>query len=364
LEELEFLMGDTSTKWGAKRAALGYPDPWPIRYVEVGNEDSLSDGAKTYRAYRFQMFYDAISEKYPDMTIIVSGCRRELRVHVLTSLLQASFYDVDGDTPPYQAAGDFHEYAVPLQMSSQFGYFDNYTNEHPLLLGEYAIVDYDIPGFSAPMWEPGAPRAFYPFWYGSVSEAIYLLSAERNSDNRWQWVPDNIAFDANPAHTILSTSYQVIKLLGSARITENLPSTGGNYNPAYWVAGRSDKTGSHIAKTVVYNATADTHFAITFDDVSKGEATLSWMTAPKNASSTIGHDVIKYTTSTVTANKKGAFHFDLPPYSVAVLEVDAASSGYGSPSSRKGWLGWDDWVPNKAINSKVLNQWGQGWPAV
>jgi alpha-L-arabinofuranosidase len=35
LNELEFLMGDASTKWGAKRIALGYQDPFQINYVEV-----------------------------------------------------------------------------------------------------------------------------------------------------------------------------------------------------------------------------------------------------------------------------------------------------------------------------------------
>lgn len=72
LDELEFIMGDTSTEWGGKRAALGYPDPWPIRFVEVGNEDSLSEGGPTYRKYRFEMFYNAIKAKYPDITVIVS----------------------------------------------------------------------------------------------------------------------------------------------------------------------------------------------------------------------------------------------------------------------------------------------------
>ncbi len=72
LDELEFLMGDVSTPWGAKRAELGYPAPWPIRFIEIGNEDSLSNGGHTYRAYRFDMFYKAIKAKYPDMTIIVS----------------------------------------------------------------------------------------------------------------------------------------------------------------------------------------------------------------------------------------------------------------------------------------------------
>lgn len=57
LEELEFLMGNTSTSWGAYRAQLGHPEPFEIRFVEVGNEDSLSNGSKTYREYRFNAFY-------------------------------------------------------------------------------------------------------------------------------------------------------------------------------------------------------------------------------------------------------------------------------------------------------------------
>lgn len=35
LDELEFIMGDVKTKYGALRAALGYPQPWKINYVEV-----------------------------------------------------------------------------------------------------------------------------------------------------------------------------------------------------------------------------------------------------------------------------------------------------------------------------------------
>lgn len=36
LEELEFLMGDASTTYGALRISLGYSEPFSINYVEVG----------------------------------------------------------------------------------------------------------------------------------------------------------------------------------------------------------------------------------------------------------------------------------------------------------------------------------------
>jgi alpha-L-arabinofuranosidase len=126
LDELEFLMGDSSTTWGAKRIALGYPEPFQINYVEVGNEDSLGNGAKTYAAYRFAAFERAIHKAYPHMNIM------------------ASYNDVGAVHPPFKGtSGDFHEYARPVQMSSQFDQFDNYTTDHKLLLGEYAVIEYD-----------------------------------------------------------------------------------------------------------------------------------------------------------------------------------------------------------------------------
>jgi alpha-N-arabinofuranosidase len=35
LDELEFIMGDVSTHYGALRAKLGYPEPWVVKYIEV-----------------------------------------------------------------------------------------------------------------------------------------------------------------------------------------------------------------------------------------------------------------------------------------------------------------------------------------
>ena len=201
----------------------------------------------------------------------------------------------------------------------------------------------------------------FPFWYGSVAEAIYLLSAERNSDkiigagyapgfmnlNSWAWIPDMIAFDADPAHLILSTSYYVMKLFSSVLITETLPTTQAEYGPAYWVAGRSDETGSHILKVVVYNSTGDVPFEVTFEEVGAGATgSLIYLTAPMNASSYVGNNVVQTEESTVTADANGAFSFELPMYSVATLEISAESAGYGKPSSRKDWQGCRSWKPS------------------
>lgn len=46
LNELEYILGDASTHWGAIRVANGFPDPHKLFYVEIGNEDNLSNGSE------------------------------------------------------------------------------------------------------------------------------------------------------------------------------------------------------------------------------------------------------------------------------------------------------------------------------
>lgn len=115
LNEIEFLTGSVDTKYGALRAKVGHPEPWKIRYVEVGNEDMLSNGLETYKSYRFAAFNKAITAKYPD-------------IQVLTSTIDM--------TIPGKAGGDYHLYDVPDNFVSKFDMFDSYTSEHPILLGK------------------------------------------------------------------------------------------------------------------------------------------------------------------------------------------------------------------------------------
>jgi alpha-N-arabinofuranosidase len=72
LNELEFILGDASTPFGSLRASLGYPEPWKLNYIEIGNEDQLQGGAGSYASYRFSMFYNAIHALYPNITVISS----------------------------------------------------------------------------------------------------------------------------------------------------------------------------------------------------------------------------------------------------------------------------------------------------
>src|SRR5436305_907983 len=68
LEEIEYVIGGPDTEWGKRRAADGHPEPFPLHYVEVGNEDFF-DKSGSYDG-RFTQFYDAIKQKYPQLKVI------------------------------------------------------------------------------------------------------------------------------------------------------------------------------------------------------------------------------------------------------------------------------------------------------
>ena len=68
LNEIEYVIGNTSTVWGAKRAADGHPAPFPLTYVEIENEDFFSSDYNV----RYPLFYDAITARYPELVIIAT----------------------------------------------------------------------------------------------------------------------------------------------------------------------------------------------------------------------------------------------------------------------------------------------------
>jgi len=73
---VEYLNGDISTVWGAKRAANGRPEPYHVKYIEIGNEEVIeSDNYDAYVHYldRFDELYTAMHEKDPSIQFIHSA---------------------------------------------------------------------------------------------------------------------------------------------------------------------------------------------------------------------------------------------------------------------------------------------------
>ncbi|KAI9702635.1 MAG: hypothetical protein M1820_006141 [Bogoriella megaspora] len=339
LDELEFLMGDASTTYGAQRIALGYPNPFQINYVEIGNEDNLNGGQSSYSEYRFPAFYNAISKAYPNITIIGST--------------------IDISPYPGNASGDYHQYTRPDYFVGQFNFFDNYTSEHPILIGEYAVVQPNDGQGDGVNWDDG--RSPFPFWIGSVGEAVFLLGAERNADkiigasyaplfqnlNSYQWTPDMISYTADPSQDVLSTSWHVVSFLAGTRLSTILPTDEATIGPAYWVAGTTS-SGSHVLKAAIYNSTDDVPFTVKFDGVSGGAtANLSYLTASDPyAYNNVGQEnVVRTTIHQIEADGDGTFSFGLPNLSVAILETttEVENSVTNGHNVQWGPAGWKEW---------------------
>jgi alpha-L-arabinofuranosidase len=61
LDSLEFARGSANSTWGSVRAAMGHPEPFPVKYVAIGNEDC---GKKYYLGnflnYLLMQIYSAL----------------------------------------------------------------------------------------------------------------------------------------------------------------------------------------------------------------------------------------------------------------------------------------------------------------
>ncbi|KAI1396540.1 glycoside hydrolase family 51 protein [Hypoxylon fuscum] len=321
LDEIEFIRGPVDSKWGSVRAELGHPEPWKLEYVEIGNEDWLAgapEGWETFKEYRFPMFLDAINEAYPDIQVISSG----------------SYYD--GYNIPQPGGGDYHVYAEPDTLVAEFNKFDNITTPH--IIGEMAAVHPN--GGSG--WD--GPQQPFPWWGGTVGEAVSLIGYERNQDriigaayapiirnmNRWQWAITMIQFTADTVTK--STSWYVWELMAAHPMTETLPAAS-RFNPLYYVAGRNNNTGGHVFKAAVYNSTggADVPVKLTFEGIKPGTTgELTVLTGPEDPYGDndpyTGVNVVKTSKTTIRSDENGSFQFELPNLSVAVLDTSPARS--------------------------------------
>jgi alpha-N-arabinofuranosidase len=194
LEEIEYVIGDTSTTWGARRAQDGHPAPFKLTYVEIGNEDFFDRAPGTYDG-RFAQFFDAIKAKYPAVKVIA------------TTPVKSRQPDVVDDHFYTRAAEVFQ---------SDAGHYDATDRTGPkIFVGEYAT-------------RIGSPT---PNLNAALGDAAYLIGMERNADvvimsgyaplftnvnqGAMQWSPDLIGYDALTSYG--SPSYYVQKMFSHNR---------------------------------------------------------------------------------------------------------------------------------------------------
>jgi alpha-N-arabinofuranosidase len=255
LDEIEYVTGDTSTKWGGQRAKDGHPKPFALNYVEVGNEDNLGTGGRTYDQ-RFTAFHDAIKAKYPNLKLISTATSR---FAPLTK------------TPD---AFDDHFYSSSGQMWSDTTHYDNFSRTGPkIFVGEWATRE-------------GSPT---PNMNAALGDAAWLIGLERNSDavimeayaplfvnvsnprgrgpaggntnepSSMQWATDLIGYDALGSYG--SPAYYVQAMYGQNHGDTILPVKLDNVPTRTWTppAGRNGRAGGgpRELKTVFVGVTSD-----------------------------------------------------------------------------------------------------------
>jgi len=186
LDEVEYVTGDASTKWGAERARDGHPAPFPLHYIEVGNEDYL-DKSGSYPE-RYAQFAEALHKRYPQYKLISTDGNSEYETKVHSDL------------------SDEHYYKSPADMMDLVHHYDKASRSGPkIFVGEWAT-------------RSGSPM---PNFGDALGDAAWMTGMERNSDlilmasyapllvnvspGGMQWPTDLIGFDAGT--TYVSPSY-------------------------------------------------------------------------------------------------------------------------------------------------------------
>ncbi|MBP7934927.1 MAG: alpha-L-arabinofuranosidase [Phycisphaerae bacterium] len=190
LDAIEYANGGTDTPWGKLRAEAGHPEPFHLKYMQIGNEN----GGPRYHE-RYALFYDAIKAKYPQVTLVANEWQGRPTNRPIELL-------------------DEHYYNNPRFFLSQADRYDSYDrHSHRIYVGEYAVTQGCGHGNLA----------------AAIGEAAFMTGMERNSDVvamasyaplfvnvGWrQWNPDAINFDSARAYG--TPSYYVQKLFANHR---------------------------------------------------------------------------------------------------------------------------------------------------
>jgi alpha-N-arabinofuranosidase len=328
LEEIEYVTGDASTKWGAQRIKDGYPTPFKLRYVEIGNEDFF-DKSGSYDG-RFAQFYDAIKAKYPQLQIIA------------TTPVKSRVPDVI----------DEHYYKSEEEMESQSFMYDarDRAAKSKIFVGEWAT-------------RVGSPT---PNMAAALGDAAWMCCLERNADivlmhcyaplfvnvsdlgagRSMQWKSDLIGYDAlnsygSPSYyaqkifslyhgdEVLATDAQNLPTyewkIPARRNNADQPATTREVKSLFYSATRDSATGKIIVK-IVNRADAPQDVKIEINGVNSiaDEGTATVLKAEnRDATNSLGEPMKVVPATEKVSGLSASFTRTFPPCSITILELQA-----------------------------------------
>ncbi|EPQ54912.1 glycoside hydrolase [Gloeophyllum trabeum ATCC 11539] len=313
-DQIEFVIGDTSTTYGALRASLGRAEPFNLTYIEVGNEDFF---ASSSYIYRWRDFYGNLSARYPQLQFI------------------ATTYPFNPILTPTPKHYDNHVYQTPHWFASNSFFYDDYErNGTTYFEGEYASISSnasDLYGSAA------TGRFLYPTMAASTGEAAFMTGLERNADIVFaasyapllqniastQWTPDLVSYDA--ATVYRSTSYYTQQLFSVNRGDEYLPSTLPARNgTVFWSVTRRNSPSAILIKVSnTVSTPADLVFQLPLGINAGSSGTAQVLQGSQNASNTPSTpNAVTPVTFTISVGR--TVNYSAPGFSVSVLTVPIA----------------------------------------
>jgi alpha-N-arabinofuranosidase len=299
LDEIEYVTGSTDTKWGAERAKDGHAAPFPLHYVEVGNEDEF-DRSGSYDG-RYAQFYRAIKPHYPNLQIIATAPIKSMTPDVL----------------------DEHFYMSAEESFSKANYYDTRDRNGPkIFVGEWATRE-------------GDPT---PNLQAALADAAWLTGLERNSDlvimssyaplfvnvnaGGMQWATDLIGYNALSSYG--SPSYWAQVLFSGHLGAEVVAATLANTGPRLYTSVTRDQKQRKLFVKVVNATSSAQPLAINIEGAGKVSPqakliTLSGKTPNATNSITNPDAIVPIEHSIAVAGPK--FKQTFAPYSINVLEL-------------------------------------------
>lgn len=202
LDAIEYAIGPVTSKWGKVRAQNGHPKPFPLKYVEVGNEQH-----GPWYAKRYNQFHDAIKRRYPQIKIISSMGIGDINRRTLDSI---KVTDV----------ADEHAYKAAYWSFANYDHFDNYKRgDYEVYVGEFAT-------------NAGVKNGNM---LAALNDVAYMFGMENNGDlvkmssyaplfenvNTRHWPVNLIKYKSDS--TFARISYYAIQLMNEQRSDENFP---------------------------------------------------------------------------------------------------------------------------------------------
>ncbi|MFZ0663707.1 MAG: alpha-L-arabinofuranosidase C-terminal domain-containing protein [Acidobacteriaceae bacterium] len=299
LDEIEYVTGDTSTKWGAERAKDGHPQPFALKYVEIGNEDQF-DKSGSYNG-RFAQFYKAIKAKYPSLQLIATTPVTSVKPDVL----------------------DDHYYLSAEQFYKDAHHYDKTDRNGPkIFVGEWGTLE-------------GTPTGNFG---AALGDAAWMTGMDRNSDivimaayaplfvnvnpGGMQWHPDLIGYNALESYG--SPSYYALVMFGSYHGDEIPTVEQAGVDPKFFYSvTRESKTGELYVKLVNVSSKPQP-VELQLDGAAKVDhianvVTLSAKTTA--ATNSIDHPKTIIPVESRFERASGKFSYTLPPYSIQVLRL-------------------------------------------